>query len=780
MMRNTRHKMRLCAAFLLGLGASVISVQAAAQALLCPAGMALRAQSGNADAFDTGGGAVNNPGNALGPILAAGTTGNNGNTARLRGAGPELTLDLTDLVPENGVVTLSIARNNNNGLMDILLSDNAGGGFVSVGSFGNGGSLGSSPINPDILQHIQVQAPTGGARFVRFMRARGGLRIDGVEYQNICVEARDFGDAPASYGDASAGIAPDLRLGGTVDDEDFSQNDPQAQGDDADGSDDEDGVRLAGADLQDRSLTIGVRTVLSVNIVGDGILNAWIDFNANGQFDAGEQIAADLALANGANLVEAAIPPTAAAGETFARFRLCRSSGACASPVSSPPDPDGEGEVEDYRILLAAPGITVSGQVFEDNGAGGVLAHDGVQAGAEAGLAGVRLRAFDDADASGRFEAGETLFGETETGADGAYVLALDDAAAGRVITVTAALAGPAWLHVSQNPDVLAPGGAQALPGLVNTDLADGAAVFVPLANTTYTDADFGQIRQPALSGAAERPAPPGGIAAFPFRYRAHANGDVAFAAVTLSETPEMFSDMQVLIDVNGDQRLDAGDVLTTGAATVNGGDDINLILRVQIAAGAPPDAALDAALAALTDFNAAPIDIAPFAVAGDASICAAAATAPIGFDIDHCAAAPIRIRRAEPSLLAIEKTVCNETQGETGFARDNNGDPGDVLIYRLRVENIGAEPAFDPQILDATPALTRALGSIVAAPLGEPLAPAPTSCPGAISIAPAGLSGCAVSAPANGVAGDVTWRCTGTFNPGERGDFYFQVEVQN
>ena len=783
MRTNANHKMRPGAAFFLGVSASLaLAAQAAAQTLICPAGMAPRAQSGNADAFDTAGGDVNTPENALGPILAAGETGNNNNTARLRRIGPELTLDLTDLVPENGVITLSIARNNNNGVMDILLSDNAASGFVFVGSFGNGGSLGSSPVNPDLLQHIQVQAPAGGARFVRFFRTRGGMRVDGVEYQDICVQVRDYGDAPASYGEASAGIAPDLRLGGLVDGDDVSQSDPQAQGDDADGSDDEDGVRLAGGDLQDQSLTIGERTVLSVNAVGGGVLNAWVDFNASRQFEAGEQIATDLPLVNGANLLELDVPPTATAGETFARFRLCRTAGTCASPASSPPNPDGEGEVEDYRIFLAEPGMRLSGQVFEDNGAGGVPAHDGARASDEIGLAGVLVRAFDDADASGAHEAGETVFGETVTDADGRYMLALDDAAAGRAVTTTTALAGPQWLHVSQNPNVLASGGAAALPGLVNPNLADGAMIFVPAANETYTDANFGQVRQPTLSGATQGAAAPGGVAAFPFRSRAAASGEVVFVVAAVSQTPDptVFSEIQILLDANGDQRLDAGDTLLAGPATVSEGDEINLLLRVQAAAGAPPDARLDAALTALTDFNAAPVDLAPFAVGGDANACAAAAaTAPTGFDIDHCIAVAIRINGAEQSLLAVEKTVCNETEGEIAFATDNRGDPGDILVYRLRVENIGAEPAFDPHILDATPALTRAAGAVVAAPLGGPLAPAPASCPGVISFAPAGIAGCAVSAPVSGGAGDVAWRCTGALNPGDRGEFFFQVEVK-
>jgi hypothetical protein len=82
-------------------------------------------------------------------------------------------------------------------------------------------------------------------------------------------------------------------------------------------------------------------------------LNAWIDYNADGDFtDSGEQIASDLAIAAGSTeSLAVAVPANALPGMTYARFR-CDSDGGL-SPVGAAAD----GEVEDYRVELFTPGF---------------------------------------------------------------------------------------------------------------------------------------------------------------------------------------------------------------------------------------------------------------------------------------------------------------------------------------------------------------------------------------------------------------------------------------
>ena len=142
----------------------------------CPAGTTLINQTGNADAVVAGN--PFNPNEALGAIMLVGSPTNDANSARLINSRPTMTLDLTDTVPENSTLILSIARNNNGGNYDIDSSTNVGGPFSSVINFSAGPN--------DISQQISYTVPSGGARYVRFTRNSGSLWVDGVQYSQIC------------------------------------------------------------------------------------------------------------------------------------------------------------------------------------------------------------------------------------------------------------------------------------------------------------------------------------------------------------------------------------------------------------------------------------------------------------------------------------------------------------------------------------------------------------------------------------------------------------------
>ncbi len=160
----------------------------------------------------------------------------------------------------------------------------------------------------------------------------------------------DVGDAPISYGDASHAISG-IRLGNTVDADPLLLNGSNATGDDLNGSDDEDGVTLPA------SFPVGSTVVVPVNIQNaSGVLNVWIDWNADGDFnDPGEQMVSDQPVAVGNYNLNIAVPTNAAIGTTFARFRVCASSAAtapldnCNTPVRTVQS----GEVEDYAIQIS-------------------------------------------------------------------------------------------------------------------------------------------------------------------------------------------------------------------------------------------------------------------------------------------------------------------------------------------------------------------------------------------------------------------------------------------
>lgn len=165
----------------------------------------------------------------------------------------------------------------------------------------------------------------------------------------------DFSDGPTtgtSYGAANHRTIPSFRMGSTVTSEASAFNDPLASADAGD-----DGVTLP-------ELVRGQTVAIPVTVSPGGFLNAWIDFNDDGDFaDAGEQIATNAVdggagdsdgLANGTIRLAVNVPATAATTPTIARFRYASVSGASISGLF------GFGEVEDYALAVLTPGISVT------------------------------------------------------------------------------------------------------------------------------------------------------------------------------------------------------------------------------------------------------------------------------------------------------------------------------------------------------------------------------------------------------------------------------------
>ena len=203
--------------------------------------------------------------------------------------------------------------------------------------------------------------------------------------QTITMECPvDFGDAPDSNTDVQAGvpngypttIADDgarhivtttLFLGSIIDDEADGQPDPIAEGDDNSDTSDEDGVTFS-------SLNPGGDGTATVTVTGDnGILNAWFDFNRDGDWDdPGEQIATDLPVVNGVNVIMFPVPADASPGPTFTRVRLSTETGL--TPTGEAPN----GEVEDYVVTILTPNATVTALVYCDHNDDGIIEEDAI------------------------------------------------------------------------------------------------------------------------------------------------------------------------------------------------------------------------------------------------------------------------------------------------------------------------------------------------------------------------------------------------------------------
>jgi hypothetical protein len=176
---------------------------------------------------------------------------------------------------------------------------------------------------------------------------------------------------------------PDFYLGAGVDWEGNGLVHPMAEGDDRTGWDDEDGVSLS-------VLVPGRMVTAEVTASKEGYLNAWIDFNGDGDWDDdGEQIFAGQWLSAGVNVLEFPVPdwatPVLKDNPAFARFRF---SSVQFLPYDGPA-PDGE--VEDYALEILEADGRITGRAFDD------INLDRMPGPGEPGLDGWRIELIDPA-----------------------------------------------------------------------------------------------------------------------------------------------------------------------------------------------------------------------------------------------------------------------------------------------------------------------------------------------------------------------------------------------
>ena len=150
----------------------------------------------------------------------------------------------------------------------------------------------------------------------------------------------DYGDAPASYGNPFSDQQGSFQLGSIVTEETSSPYDNSAA--------DDDGVTIPSL-TQGQAATIPV--IFQKSSAVQSYINAWIDWNDDGDFDdSGEQIATNLpsTAASGIENISVNVPIGAATSATFARFRIGSVAGISATGS------DSFGEVEDYALTINA------------------------------------------------------------------------------------------------------------------------------------------------------------------------------------------------------------------------------------------------------------------------------------------------------------------------------------------------------------------------------------------------------------------------------------------
>lgn len=292
---------------------------------------------------------------------------------------------------EWNVVEVHAGNGNNYGALKQNVS---GGQSIRFGLPGGEQNNTTSPAAVAFLTFNEgAYAPGSEAVSMNFAIHGGGNTAIAI---GLLAPAADFGDAPASYGDAShllqglvavpdnlalgnptninaggfqpgALVPPDSGFLGSTgpDGEPGSQYSDDALGDDNSGS--------AGPNEEDAwtldTLTItDPAQVLNQNIVcnGTGTVAGWIDFDRNGTFDASERSAA--ACSGGSAALSWTVPSDVAPGRSYVRLRYASDAAEVESPIGEASD----GEVEDHAfdIELEAD-LSLVKEVEPENAASG-------------------------------------------------------------------------------------------------------------------------------------------------------------------------------------------------------------------------------------------------------------------------------------------------------------------------------------------------------------------------------------------------------------------------
>ena len=233
------------------------------------------------------------------------------------------------------------------GDMDLLTVSDIQAVGSSIDWFENNG-------NGDFTEH-RIHGPTGpgSSVFVADLDGDGDLDVlsntnGALAWHEQGLPPIDFGDAPDTYGTTLAAdgarhepVGP--TLGWNRDAEEDGHPTAGADGDDTTDQPDEYGVRV-GLVMPGQ---VGAVVMVPVQDAPNGAkLDAWIDFDGNGTFDAGDQIADSIDVVEGENVIRFDVPDSAVAGQTYARFRLSTAGDL------DPTGPANDGEVEDHMVTI--------------------------------------------------------------------------------------------------------------------------------------------------------------------------------------------------------------------------------------------------------------------------------------------------------------------------------------------------------------------------------------------------------------------------------------------
>lgn len=218
----------------------------------------------------------------------------------------------------------------------------------SVAEFDGSGNV---PLSPD-RAHWASNTLDSGQRTLIDPSINSGIRelptfldwagLDDIGW-DVTRPVNDWGDAPSDRyptNSAQNGARHNTRTGLFLGVYGDGENNGQTS-DDSDGYDDEDGIQFLDRLFSDDDARV------DVTANRDAVINAWIDFNLDGDWaDPGEHILDNVDVSAGLNRLTFDIPAGARSGTSYARFRL--NSTGNLEPTGAASD----GEVEDYEVQI--------------------------------------------------------------------------------------------------------------------------------------------------------------------------------------------------------------------------------------------------------------------------------------------------------------------------------------------------------------------------------------------------------------------------------------------
>ncbi|WPB56498.1 Ig-like domain-containing protein [Xylophilus sp. GOD-11R] len=394
-------------------------------------------------------------------------------------------------------------------------------------------------------------------------------------------------------------------------------------------------------------------------------------------------------------------------------------------------------------------GSVISGKLFDDIGAAGGTANDGIANGSEAGLPGVVVTVGNCATQT---------FGSLRTAADGSYRIGLPAGLASESrLCVDTPRAGASRISTGGSVGSTAlPAGSDATVGGIafgysHEAVNDRIAFAWPGGTRTSVDnLNFGSVPASSLMQAGTKNGRPGASVNFGHIFLAGTAGTVNFSIAESVATPAASGwTEKIYADADCSGVLQAGAALLYPpgtAQTVTAGQKLCLVVQEAVPAQA-----------SVGDRNRA-------RVRADLQLVNSTPALSARYELDD-------LTTVASEGVDLRKEVRNVTQGATAFGQKNEAKPGDVLEYRVTYANNTPVPVHHLVISDSTPAFT----SFASASAVD----TPASLGRCTKLTPGGTVAVACSqAQTGGGKGAMSWNFEGPLQPGGTGTVLFSVVI--